>query len=52
MFAGEIFDRTCRGPQASARRTVWLGQHQRDLVAGGKQRGQRARREFWSTGEN
>jgi hypothetical protein len=38
--------------QAAARGPVRLCQYQRDIVAGIKQRRQRARRKLWSAGEN
>ena len=49
---GEFLDRARRRTQAAPRRTIRLRQHQCDFVAGGKQRGQRARREVWRAGEN
>jgi hypothetical protein len=51
-FVGEFPDRTRRRTQAPACRTVRLRHYQRDLVASGKQRRQRVRREIWRAGEN
>ena len=48
----QLLDGTRRGMQAAARGPVRLCQYQRDIVAGIKQRRQRARRKLWSAGEN
>jgi hypothetical protein len=40
-----------RSAQAAARGPFRLRQHERDLVSGGEQRGQRACREFRGAGE-
>lgn len=49
---GRLLDRTGRQFQAAASRPVGLGQHQRHVVAGGKQRIERDTGEFGSAGEN
>jgi hypothetical protein len=51
VLAGQLLHRTPGQPQATAGGAVGLRQHQRDLVSRGKQRLQRAGREFWSAGE-
>ncbi|CPO66744.1 Uncharacterised protein [Bordetella pertussis] len=49
---GRLLDRAGRQFQAAASRPVGLGQHQRHVVAGGKQRIERDTGEFGSAGEN
>lgn len=47
----KLLDGTRRRTQAAACGPIRLREHQRDMVAGIKQRRQRARRKLWSTGE-
>ena len=49
---GQPLDGALRRMQAAARGPVRLREHQRDFVAGIKQRRQRARSELWSAGED
>jgi len=51
-FKGEPLDRTGRGSQATARRTVRLGKYQGNLMPRPKQGGQRLRCELGSAGED
>jgi hypothetical protein len=50
--SGKLLDRARGRPQAPARRAVRLRQHQGDIMACVEQRAKRARRKFWSAGEN
>ena len=49
---GQLLDGTLRWPHSAASGPVRLREHEGDLVPGVKQRGQRARCELWSTGED
>jgi hypothetical protein len=48
----EALDSARRGPLASSRRSVWLGEDQSDFVAGAMQCCERLLCELWSSGEN
>jgi hypothetical protein len=52
MPGGEALDRAGRGLLATARRPIWLGEDQRDVMASAVQGCKRSLREFRSAGKN